>query len=120
MLEKLLGLFRGTIAADQGVPRSSKWPAVRAAFLKDHPSCAACGGKDHLQVHHVYPLSWPGGRDRELDVTNLLTLCEAPGRNCHLWFGHLGDFRSRNTHVERDAAVWFARVQVRPYPERKS
>lgn len=48
-------LFRrpnpGVVAA--GVPRSSKWPAVRAAHLKANPSCEACGQRDAREVHHV-------------------------------------------------------------------
>ena len=39
-----------------GLPaRSPRWPAVRGAHLKRNPTCAACGTKDKLEVHHVRP-----------------------------------------------------------------
>lgn len=45
----LASLFRRApadpgLAAAGGVPRSPKWPSVRAAHLKANPTCAACGG----------------------------------------------------------------------------
>lgn len=96
--------------------RSSKWPAVRKAHLAKFPTCAACGTKEKLEVHHIWPVSWPGGENSELDPSNLITLCEAPGRNCHLNVGHLGDYASRNPAVIVDAAWWRAKREGRPYP----
>ena len=97
--------------------RSSKWPKVRKAWLKEHPTCAACGGKSQLEVHHLIPFSWPGGRQAELDTGNLITLCEAAGRECHLRFGHLGDFRSVNSRCVEDSRIWRDKYQTRPYLE---
>lgn len=72
----------------RGLTRSSKWPKLREDHLKLHPSCAACGRIVALNVHHIKPFHlYPGA---ELDPGNLLTLCEGPTMNCHLWFGHLG------------------------------
>jgi 5-methylcytosine-specific restriction endonuclease McrA len=96
--------------------RSSHWPAARAAHLQHERECAACGGKDHLEVHHIIPFSWPGGSELELVDSNLITLCESPSHNCHLWVGHLGDYRSRNPDVRRDAAAFRAKIKARPYP----
>lgn len=89
-------LLRG-LAADS--VRSGKWATVRKHHLAKEPACAWCGGTDHLQVHHIHPFALnptlhgsaaPGG---ELDPDNLITLCEAPGWDCHLKYGHAGHFK---------------------------
>jgi 5-methylcytosine-specific restriction enzyme A len=106
----------GIVVAKVGAPeegRSGKWPAVRARFLKDHPTCANCGGKSLLNVHHR--LAFHTHPELELEPTNLITLCEA--RHCHLMQGHLGDFKSINSTVEDDAAAFLKKVQHRPYPK---
>lgn len=95
--------------------RSSKWPAVRDAYLVLHPACEACGSRDDLDVHHVKPFHIDP--TRELDPTNLITLCSsdrtpdngAESRNCHLHIGHkCADGRGRwtceNPDVRKDAA----------------
>jgi 5-methylcytosine-specific restriction protein A len=77
-------------------PRSVRWPAVRRAHLKAHPTCAACGGRARLNVHHLRPFHlYP---ELELDPENLLTLCEGgvAATNCHLLFGHGGNWSRYN------------------------
>lgn len=84
--------------------RSPQWPKVQAEYLKNHGECAACGQKDQLQVHHIVPFHVD--RSKELDPANLITLCvDGPGNcNCHLLFGHLGNFQSQgNPTVHKDA-----------------
>lgn len=81
--------------------RSSKWPTVRAAFLKDNGSCAACGQTDHLQVHHIKPFHMDPSL--ELEHSNLITLCEDE-YDCHRNIGHLGNFKKENPNVRQDAA----------------
>lgn len=92
-----------------GKPRSPKWDRVRAEHLRQHPTCAACGGKEALQVHHIKPYHlFP---ELELEPSNLLTLCT--GRkscNCHLTFGHLGDWLLFNSLVAYDAKTHFNRI----------
>lgn len=88
-----------------GASRSSKWPKVRAKFLKDK-ACAVCGGLKELQAHHILPFhKFP---TLELDPTNLLALCEGNERmNCHLLFGHFGNFATKwNTRIVREAKKW--------------
>ena len=86
--------------------RSGRWPAVRAAFLKLHPCCEACGTKTNLNVHHIKPFHlWP---ELELEPSNLITLCEKH----HFYFGHDADgpsgpkkpnWKTSNRNVWRDA-----------------
>lgn len=85
------------------VPRSPKWRAVRRRWLKDHPTCAACGRRLFRQVHHKVPVHIDPSR--ELDPTNLITLCEIPKVNHHLNVGHLGDWTRYNSNVVADAAA---------------
>lgn len=66
-------MFREKVKT-QGKKRSSKWDKVRDDFIKLNPSCAVCGSTKNLQVHHKKPFHlFP---ELELDVNNLVTLCE--------------------------------------------
>ena len=94
--------------------RSDRWPTVRKQHLLAHPTCELCGGHEDLEVHHkqcfhLHP-------ELELDPTNLITLCEAKknGVNCHLFLGHLGNFKSVNVTVAVDAKLWRIRIVNRP------
>ena len=93
----------------QGKPagkRSSKWGEVRGRYLKEHPSCAVCGHTKKLEVHHKLPFHL--NPELELDVNNLITLCETKkhGIVCHLLIGHLGNYKTYNPEVETDAKIW--------------
>lgn len=88
--------------------RSPLWDKLRNGWVKEHPSCAACGVKTNLEVHHVVPFSV--SPKLELDVGNLLTLCSS----CHLTFGHLRYWESWNPTVRYDTDQFLARVQNRP------
>lgn len=91
--------------------RSSRWPEVRAAYLKKFPACAVCGHCDGVEVHHKRPYHlFP---DLELVEGNLVTLCE--GRHHHLIFGHCGDFRAWNPDVDADIVIWFRKFRERPH-----
>jgi 5-methylcytosine-specific restriction endonuclease McrA len=92
--------------------RSSQWPAVRRAYLADHPFCAACGGRVELEVHHVTPVHIT--KNQELNPGNLIALCEASDRLCHFRIGHLFQWHSWNTEVRQDAASQLARISRRP------
>lgn len=89
-----------------GVKRNSKWSAVRKRFLVDNGSCAVCGGKYKLEVHHIVP--YHIAPELELEPSNMVTLCESKfyGVNCHLFVGHLGNFRRCNPSVVSDAKLW--------------
>lgn len=98
----------------KGSKRSDKWPAVRAAHLKQFPRCAVCQGTKKLEVHHMKPFHLHP--ELELDPKNLITLCEnkADGVNCHLLFGHLGNFKSFNANVIPDSSSWRSKIATRP------
>lgn len=97
-----------------GAKRSNKWPTVRKAFLRTSPTCSLCGGKKKLEVHHVKPFHLHP--ELELDPNNFITLCEnkGDGLNCHLLFGHLGNFKSVNDSVRTDASAWNKKIIGRP------
>ena len=94
-----------------GATRSPMWAHVRAEFLKTHPTCAVCGGKENLQCHHKMPFHLDSSL--ELNPDNLITLCEGSGGH-HLWFGHLGNFKSYNKDVESDSTVFNQKIITRP------
>lgn len=82
--------------------RSSKWPAVRDAYLKTHPKCAYKGcNRVPLEVHHIKPYHlYP---ELELEPSNFITLCRDEVANHHLYGGHDGDFRGSNPNIREDA-----------------
>jgi len=94
--------------------RSSRWPTIRKHHLTLNPACAVCGGTEKLEVHHIRPFHLHP--ELELDPNNLVTLCEANkgGVNCHLFTGHLGNFKSFNVDVVADAARWSDKISHRP------
>jgi hypothetical protein len=100
LIDEVLGVDpRGTLP---DVKRSGKWPKVEREHLSLHPACAVCGRRDRVNAHHVLPYHlWP---EHELDPENLITLCVEP-HDCHLLFGHLGDFKAYNPTVRADAEI---------------
>jgi len=90
--------------------RSKDWPRVRKLFLTQHPVCALCNNNKKLEVHHLQPFHT--NPELELDPTNLITLCESKeyGVNCHLFFGHLGNYKLVNTNVIQDTAIWYVKL----------
>lgn len=97
----------------QFAPRAPTWGKVRGAHIRKNPSCAACGGREHLQVHHIQPYHlFP---EKELDPANLLTLCQHPARLCHFVFGHLYDWAAWNPEVTEYATNHLKLIQHRKY-----
>ena len=114
-LQHVADVARGKIPAD--ARRSGEWPKARSAHLADYPACAVCGERQKLEVHHIRPFHLHP--DLELDPANFITLCEDDddGVNCHLFFGHLGNFKSFNVDVAADAAHWSQKIATRPMEE---
>ena len=88
--------------------RSAHWPAVEHAWLETHPVCDACGSTHNLNVHHVIPFA--SDPSKELDISNLITLCMSKDRHCHLLLGHGGLFRAYSLTIISDARA--ARIAV--------
>ncbi len=93
-----------------GAKRSPWWAATRKKHLAVHPRCALCGGTKKLEVHHVMPFHLDPSL--ELDDKNLITLCEQKkeGITCHLFVGHLGNYKLANPDVRADAEAWRAKM----------
>jgi HNH endonuclease len=84
--------------------RSPRWPKLEKEFLAKYPTCAACGSKKRLNVHHKMPFHLDP--DMELEESNLITLCM--DKDCHLLIGHGDDFRAYNPKVVEYAAACLA------------
>ena len=80
---------------------SAAFRELRRRWLLAHPFCQVCGGMEKLEIHHVTPVSV--NPSLELDAENLLTLCMAFPRYCHLQYGHLGSWTTWNPHVRQIA-----------------
>jgi hypothetical protein len=80
--------------------RSDRWPAVRAAFIKKHPECEACGSRKNLNVHHIKPFHL--NPELELDPGNLITLC----RTHHFTIGHKSNWKKENPNCRQDARLY--------------
>lgn len=71
--------------------------------LASEPFCKACGHEADLEVHHIEPFHLDPAK--ELDPTNLITLCEATPQECHLHIGHLGNWKNFNPKVREQATI---------------
>jgi len=99
--------------------RSPQWAEAARRFLKEHSRCAACGGDDRVQVHHVLPVDrYP---ELEFDESNMISLCMSP-LECHVKLGHGGDASMRfwNPHVVADADIVRANPDLRAEYEGKA
>lgn len=113
LLARILGVSRDEFDV-LSVPRSPAWRALRNRHLREHPECAVCGSRNDVVPHHVVPFHVDPSR--ELDPTNLLTLCEGRTFNCHLFFGHLRRWDRYNASVVEDAATWRRKVNETEEP----
>ena len=112
LIDKINDVISGKTTFSES--RSPQWPTVRSKFIKINNTCAACGGKSKLEVHHKQPFHIHP--ELELDPSNFITLCEdgKNGINCHLLIGHLGNYRSMNKDVDSDAKTWNEKITTRP------
>lgn len=108
LLRRLLGMSREEVEA-LSVPRSSAWRKLREQHLRENPRCEACGSTKKVVPHHIVPFHLDASR--ELDPTNLVSLCEGSTFNCHLFFGHLKRWDRHNPRVLEDARMWRERMR---------
>ena len=98
---------------EQLVQRHRAWAEIAKDFLRLFPKCAVCGTTDGVVPHHILPVHFPGGKDVELEWSNLMTLCPRD----HLLFGHLGDWKAANPDVRLDAAWMREKMRGRKYAD---
>lgn len=84
--------------------RSPEWKKTRDNFLEANQTCAACGSKNNLQVHHIQPFHLHP--ELELEESNLITLC-MDQFDCHLNLGHGDNFKAYNPNVVSDSRKFF-------------
>ena len=94
--------------------RSPRWPSLRRRHLAANPRCAACGRADAPEVHHLVPVQ--KAPERELDPTNLITLCGGK-RNCHFAVGHGWNWKSYRPDAASLASAMFEAAIVAPQKE---
>lgn len=113
MFKRIKDIFQGKVEYST-ISRSSKWTTIRKKHLEDHPYCEICGGNKNIEVHHIIPFSI--NPKLELNSDNLITLCESKknGVNCHLFFGHLGNYKSYNKDIKVDTKKWSKKILLRP------
>ena len=102
LLKRATGIVSGVLrekAKTTDPKRSSKWPTVRKHYLAKHPTCAACGGKVLVQVHHKIPFHEDASL--ELHEDNLISLCIF--KLCHSEIGHSGNYSFFNPMVSEHA-----------------
>lgn len=111
ILKKVLDRVSGKVP--KGAKRSPRWQTVRSLHLLAESRCAVCGGNDKLEVHHIVPFNVDPSM--ELYSSNLITLCESKrgGVNCHLFFGHLGNYSCYNISIKSDAVKWNEKISLR-------
>jgi hypothetical protein len=100
MLSTLANILTGAVhRAATAHERSPHWGAVRRAWIRDNPTCAACGTRWMVEAHHVEPFEHDPSK--ELDPSNFLTLCSWKGH--HRLLGHGSDFHYYVEDVRRMA-----------------
>ena len=100
---------RLTGKAPKGAKRSKDWPAFRKEQIKKHPFCAVCKRTSRLQLHHKIPFHV--APELELSEQNTVVLCaRIKVLNCHIVYGHLGNFQRINPFVDADIAEWSTKL----------
>lgn len=108
MITKIIDVLKGKHPIETS--RSPHWPTIRKHHLQNNPTCAACGDKSKLEVHHIQPFHLHP--ELELEPSNLITLCESKsyGIICHLLIGHNGNYKNINPSVVQDSAIWLQKL----------
>lgn len=111
MFKRILQFFR--LSSEEfnvlSTPRSKEWSKLRAEHLKKNPHCAVCGNSKNVVPHHIIPFHIDP--TKELDPSNLISLCEGDTFNCHLFFGHFRNWTKHNPKVAEDARAWYEKTK---------
>mgnify|MGYP001573406066 CR=1 FL=1 len=110
---RIIQWFKDKWRGNLGGLRNPKWAKVRNEFLLFNPLCEVCGSNKHCEIHHIIPFNI--NPTLELVKDNLITLCESKknGVNCHLFFGHLGNYQKFDTKVKEDTKNWNNKLKGR-------
>lgn len=73
-----------------------KWLNIQREKRRLNPKCQICGSTEKIQIHHIIPTSHD--YSKVYDLSNLVSLCGGY-RNCHLYHGHLGNFKNYNINL---------------------
>lgn len=103
MVNQVAKLVRRVVERITVGKRSPYWPSVRRAHLINEGWCRSCQRTDGLEVRHIMPFHLDPSK--ELDETNLITLCENMGTECHLHKGHLGNWKNFNPDIRTQATA---------------
>ena len=87
-----------------GNKRSAAWKGLRNKIVNEVGMCEVCGKDTNLVLHHKIPFHV--NPSLELEESNLIVLCENDNLNCHLIFGHLGNWNKYNSDIDHDVKVW--------------
>jgi hypothetical protein len=94
--------------------RSPQWSALRRRHIASNPRCAACGRSESVEAHHLVPVQVD--KSRELDPSNLITLCGG-SRNCHLVVGHGWNWRTYRPDAATLAEAMLKAAVIAPEKE---
>ena len=94
-MKKLTAIFREHVY--KTITYGWKWTKLRKQVIAERGSCQFCGNTKDLEVHHIMPKEH--NPSLLLEKNNLLVLCSAKGKECHLLFGHGNSFRYFNPKV---------------------
>ncbi len=112
LFNRLLGRL-DTVPSKPKISRSSEWTKVREKFIKEMGAkCSVCGKTTNLEVHHIIPVHIDPSK--ELDMTNLIVLCENKSIFCHFVFGHFMNWKSYNPEIRNDSLIFYEKILTRP------
>src|SRR5690242_17940114 len=85
--------------------RGTEWRQARqVALFRDEHRCTICGSEEHLEVHHIQPLSMGGTHATE----NLTTLCHKHHVEAHRKLRRQQRQREEAHGREREKGVCYA------------
>jgi len=108
-LKNLVSLYQQLIFKIQygrdkftGVKRTSDCLKAMREYKKTHPACEISGSRKKVEPHHIFPVHlFP---DKATGPFICLT------RDLHLWMAHLGNFKKYNPDIEKDARIWYDKI----------
>lgn len=80
----------------EAIKDKRRWLDIARKYRRHNPICEVCGSNNSIEIHHIKPAAlYP---NLIYDETNLISLCRK-GNNCHLRFGHNGNYNNYNPDI---------------------